>query len=374
MTASLRCGGYGLASRGTRFAKRCLRMTTIERLHARGIHRLGNRRAGFRYRRADGGAAARHDVARIRDLRLPPAWREVAVAGSPQSRVQAVGRDAKGRWQYVYHPAHVRRRERDKHQRLLRFGEALPRLRQAVRRDLRLRGLPRDKVLAVIARILASTFLRPGSEAYAAENGSFGLATLRRRHVVVRGDTVQFDFPGKSGKRQRRTLRNRRIAGIVRRLVALPGYEVFKYLDDDGRPVDIKRADITEYIKRTMGDAFTAKDFRTWSATLICACALAHQRPAIGESAAGLRHTVAAAMRETAAQLGNTAAVCRSSYVDAAVPRAFAGGTVIARAVGDVADLASDALRGRHACEAALLRLLRGSMRRRRGAGQPRRE
>lgn len=335
-------------------------MTSIERLHASGILRLGSHRSGFRYRWVGGGAAPPHHIDRIRALRLPPAWRQVAITASPHARLQAVGRDAKGRWQYVYHPAHVRGRERKKHERLLRFGAALPRLRHAVGRDLRRRGLPRDKVLGVIARILASTFLRPGSEAYAAENGSYGIATLRRRHVVVRGDTVQFDFPGKSGKRHRRTLRDRRVAATVTRLIALPGYEVFKYLDADGRVVDIKRADITDYIKRNMGDAFTAKDFRTWSATLICACVLARLRSQLdagGASAA--RRAVAAAMRETAAQLGNTPAVCRASYVDASVPRAFAGGRVIARAVDDVAALAVEALRGRHPCEAALLALLR---------------
>ena len=273
--------------------------------------------------------------------------------------MQAVGRDAAGRWQYVYHAAAVRERDRRKHERLLRFGAALPRLRRAVRHDLRRRGLPREKVLAVVARILASAFLRPGSECYAAENGSYGLATLRRKHVRVEGETVIFDFPGKSGKRQCQEVRDRQIASVVRRLIALPGYEVFKYLDEAGRPVDVRRTDINAYIKETMGAAFSAKDFRTWAGTLLCACALA--RAQVAETPVGpraVRKALAAAMRETAAQLGNTPAVCRASYVNAAVPEAFASGKVIARAFDRIEELTAVGVRGRHACEDALLALL----------------
>src|SRR5262249_44294885 len=158
-----------------------------------------------------------------------PAWRDVAIDRSPHARVQAVGRDAAGRWQYIYHPDHIRRREQRKLQRLLQFGAALPRLRRAVRPDLKADGLPRPQVLATIVRLLACAFIRPGNEVYAAENGSYGIATLRRKHLRVRGDTMFFDFPAKSGKRQQREIRHAGIARILRRLLGLPGYEVFKY-------------------------------------------------------------------------------------------------------------------------------------------------
>jgi DNA topoisomerase-1 len=334
-------------------------MTAIERLQARGIARRGSRRNGFRYRLASGSPPGRRDLQRIEQLRLPPAWRDVAIAASPRAPLQAVGRDAAGRWQYVYHAAAVRARDRRKHQRLLRFGAALPYLRRAVRADLRRRGLPREKVLAVVVRILASAYLRPGSESYAAQNGSYGLATLRRKHVRVSGDTIYFDFPGKSGQRQQRELRDRQIASVVRRLIAIPGYEVFKYLDDAGRPVDVRSADINAYIKANMGAPFSAKDFRTWAGTLVCACVLARQQavePANGKRS--VQRAVAAAMRETAAQLGNTPAVCRSSYVNAAVPAAFAAGRVIAHPVRGVDELSRTTRGGRHRCETALLALL----------------
>jgi DNA topoisomerase-1 len=250
---------------------------------------------------------------------------------------------------------------------LVRFGAALPRLRAALRRDLRRPGLPRDKVLALIVRILLVAFLRPGSESYAARNGSYGLATLRRKHVRVRGQTLYFDFTGKSGKRQQRTLRDRCVAALVKRLIALPGYEVFKYLGDAGQLVDVKRADITEYIKRNMGSAFSAKDFRTWAGTLICACLLARrQRDDPPAHPSAVRRALAAAMRDTAEQLGNTPAVCRASYVNAIVPRAFASGRVIHPVAEDLAALRSQAISRRHECEAGLLALLDQSAPRRR--------
>jgi DNA topoisomerase-1 len=335
-------------------------MTAVERLRAGGIVRCRSGRTGFRYRLAAGGRPDREALSRIRSLRLPPAWHDVAIATSPRARLQAVGRDRAGRWQYVYHPAHVRRRERHKHARLIRFGAALPRFRRAVVRDLRRRGLPRDKVLAVVMRILSRAFLRPGSEVYAAANGSFGIATIRRKHTRVVGDAVHFDFPGKSGQRQRRTVRDREVASVVKRLLAIAGYEVFKYVDERGRVVDLKSADINEYIKRTLGPGFSAKDFRTWAGTLICANSLARahatQRP---DSPRAVRRALAAAMRETAAQLGNTPAVCRTAYVSASVPEAFACGRVIARAFDEIEDVTAAALERRRECENALLALLK---------------
>jgi len=331
-------------------------MTTIERLRTTGIQRRGTPKSGFRYAHADGDRASTSDLERISELRLPPAWSDVAISASPGARVQAIGRDAAGRWQYVYHPNHVRTRERQKYARLVRFGDALPRLRRAVAQDLRSRELTRDRVLAAMVRILANAFLRPGSEVYAAENGSYGLATLRRRHVVVRGDTVLLDFPGKSGKRQQRALRDPEVARVLRRLLAQPGAKVFHFVDAAGERIDLKRRDINEYVKRHMGDGFTAKDFRTWSGTLLCACLLA-RADAAAEPRVLRRKAVVAAIKETAHHLGNTPAVCRSSYVSPCVLGAFERGRVIERFVAVDGSL-GQGVPGLRAAERALLRLL----------------
>ncbi len=287
-------------------------MTIIERLQGSGIRRLGSPRRGFRYRRADGKGVARSDRERIDALRIPPAWTDVAIHPSPRSRVQAAGLDAAGRWQYLYHRAHVARRERSKQQRLARFLEALPSMRRAVRRDLALPGLPREKVLAGILTILSTCFMRPGSEQYASQNGSYGIATLGRRHVSTAGEFVRFDFMGKSRQRHQRELRHRRVARLVRELMRFPG-EVFKFRDDTGAMIDVRASHINAYIKAIMGEAFSAKDFRTWAANLLCACALAKTPPA--DSPRERRRQITAAVRDVACHLGNTPAVCRASYI-----------------------------------------------------------
>ena len=228
--------------------------------------------------------------------------------------VQAVGKDAAGRWQYLYHDAHVARRERQKQRRLIRFIEALPRMRRAVAHDLALPGISRSKVLAGILEILRQCFLRPGSKVYADENGSYGIATLRDRHVSVKGDVVRFDFKGKSRRRQQHEIRNRRLARLIRELKRHPG-KVFKYRAEDGSIVGIRRKHINAYIKEVMGESFSAKDFRTWAANVMCLRAL--NRTAVAET--DPKKIVAAAIRETAEQLGNTPAVCRASYVFSAV-------------------------------------------------------
>jgi len=345
-------------------------VTRVERLHAVGVLRKGSAKSGFRYVRHDGRPLPQRELERIRALRLPPAWRDVAINPSARGRVQAVGLDAAGRWQYVYHPEHVRQRERTKYHRLLRFGAALPRLRHALAHDLRARELSRERVLAAVVRILGCAFIRPGSEAYAAENGTYGLATLRRKHVRVAGDTIHFDFTGKSGKRQQRSVRDRTVARVVRRLLELPGYEVFKYVDGTGAVVDIKRADITAYIKEHMGDAFSAKDFRTWSGTLICACALARAGGIGAERTKGaVRKAMVAAIKETAQQLGNTPAICRASYVSPCVLGAYERGRVVEDYFETVEELTQRQLRGLHGAERALLALLEQHGMPRRSAG-----
>jgi DNA topoisomerase-1 len=334
-------------------------MTIVERLQRTGIRRIGTPRTGFRFVLADGRRVGSAHRARLATLKLPPAWSRVAISSSAVSRVQAVGRDAAGRWQYVYHPAHVRRREQSKFERMLEFGRALPRLRRAVSRDLAQPGLGKATVLACIVRVLATCFLRPGSEEYADANGTFGLATLRSDHVSVRGTTVRFEFRGKAGKLQQRELRDARVARIVSRLLELPGRELFKFVDDGGNVCDVRRSHINQYLKDVMGHRFSAKDFRTWAGTLICACALCHAGVADGESARLRRKKLVAAVKATAEQLGNTPAVCRASYVSPAVVASFERGRVLDARIASLDDLLAggDGTLLRR-CEQALLALL----------------
>jgi DNA topoisomerase-1 len=332
-------------------------MTIIERLQATGIRRIGSPRAGFRYV-APGGSASRNDLARIDALKIPPAWIEVAVAISPNAAVQAVGKDAAGRWQYLYHEAHAARRERRKQERLVRFIAALPRMRRAIARDLSLRGIPREKVLAGILKILGTCFLRPGSKVYADQNGSYGLATLRRQHVVVKGSRVIFDFVGKSKKRQQREMEDPKVARMVRELLRYPG-EVFKFRAPDGTMTDVHTGHINAYIKEVMGEQFSAKDFRTWAGTLLCACALARSGAVAARTKQERKKRIAEALQEVAGHLGNTPAVCRSSYVFPAVIRSFQQGRVIGEYFESVAELSNGNARKVERSERALIELLR---------------
>jgi len=300
-------------------------VTQIEFLQQQGYHRVGSPRSGFRFP----GAPAR-ELLRLRSLKLPPAWTDVAISPSPRAKLQAVGRDKKGRWQYVYSSEAVRQREQRKFDKLMAFGRALPRLRKAIDRGMRLRGLPKERVMACILRILSTCFMRPGSAVYAKENGSFGIATLLRRHASVHGDTVHFEYRGKAGKVQVRELRDRRAARIVRELKKLPGKaDLFQWVEEDGTIVDVRRRHINAYIKEVMGQNFSAKDFRTWAGTLIAACVLARMHHEAVEGRTDRRKMVVAAIKETAAQLGNTPAVCKASYIWPSVLHDFEQGKVL---------------------------------------------
>jgi DNA topoisomerase I len=333
-------------------------MTQLERLQKTGIRRLGTPNSGFRYQSANGAVVSRPDLARIKALRIPPAWTNVAINRSPQGMLQAVGADAAGRWQYLYHEAHIKRRERKKFERLLHFAQALPRMRKTVARDLRAPGLSRERVMASILRILSTCFLRPGSQIYASENGSYGIATLRPKHVRVKGDMIEFNFRGKRRIQQHRELKDRQVAKVVRELLKYPAAEVFKFRNDDGQFVDVKRRHINEHIKQVMGDRFSAKDFRTWAGTLICACALARSRDDLPETPAGRRRRIVQAIKETAEVLGNTPAVCRSAYIYPPVLSSFEKGKVIDRYFETVEDLINHRGISLHQAEKSLLRLL----------------
>lgn len=339
-------------------------MTRLEKLQQKGIRRVGTPKQGFGYETADGGRVGKEDLERIKALRIPPAWTDVAINASPRGSLQAIGKDAAGRWQYLYHENHTKRQDQKKFERLMQFAAALPRMRQAVSRDIARPGLGREKVMACILRILSTCFIRPGSQVYAAENGSYGIATLRRKHVQVKGDRVIFDFKGKHGQQQHRELRDRTVARIVKQVSDLPGYEVFKYYDEAGNLVDVKRRGINQYIKEVMGQQFSAKDFRTWAGTLICACALAraeagasHQAPTNGSKRLRQKALVAA-IKETAEHLGNTPAVCKSSYINPAVLNRFERGEVVKHYFENVEEMVERKLHGLHPSEKALLALL----------------
>ncbi len=333
-------------------------MTRIERLQRTGIHRLGTPAQGFRYETAQGGAVTKTDIQRIKRLRIPPAWMEVTINSSPRGALQVIGKDAAGRWQYLYHETHTRRQEMKKFERLMHFAAALPRMRKAVALDMSRPGLGREKVLATILRILSNCFIRSGSEVYATENGSYGIATLRRRHISVRGDLIIFDFTGKSGQAQHHELRDRKVARVVKQLYKLPGYEVFKYMNQDGQLVDVKRRHINEYIKEVMGEQFSAKDFRTWAGTLICACALARTATEINGTKSARKKAVVAAINEAAKQLGNTPLVCRTSYINPAVLNNFERGRVVQQYFSNIEELVERKAHGLHPSEKALLELL----------------
>lgn len=333
-------------------------MTTIERLQNIGIRRLGNPKRGFRYKPVSGRLTkADHD--RIEELKIPPAWTEVAINPAAKGRVQVIGKDAAGRWQYLYHPNHTRAQEQRKFKRITKFAQAIPQLRKTVARHLRQPGMTRERVMAAILRILSTCYLRPGSEVYASENGSYGIATLRRKHVNVRGDLIEFDFPGKSGVQQQRQLRDRQVARVVRATMKMPGFNVFKYQNGDGKPVAVTRRHVNEYIKEVMGSNFSAKDFRTWAGTLVCACALAREGDEIPEKKTARKKQIVAAIKETAEVLGNTPAVCRSSYVSPEIIHSFEKGEVIDHCSSKLEDLVSYRGRGLQEAEQSLLKFLK---------------
>jgi DNA topoisomerase-1 len=328
-------------------------MRVIDKLARDGIRRMGSPRTGFRYVRARGPPLRGEDLARVRALRLPPAWRDVHVSPAVGAKVQAIGRDRAGRWQYRYHPEFSRRQARAKYARLLRFAATLPRLRERVARDLGRRDLGRERVLAAMVRVLDACRMRPGSEAYARENRSYGLTTVRPRHVTVRGDRVTFEFRGKSGQQQVRELQDRAVARVVRALLRVPGRDVFK-LVEDGALVDVRRRHLNAYIREASGGPFTAKDFRTWAGTVLCASALA----ATGAGPErGRRKLAVAAVRSVADRLGNTPAVARGSYISPVVLEAFERGEVIGCCFRPD-EIGAVVARGMHEVEAAVARLL----------------
>jgi DNA topoisomerase-1 len=279
-----------------------------------GIRRV-KRRGGFSFIGADGKTIAdKGEIARIKSLAVPPAYTDVWICPLPNGHLQATGRDARGRKQYRYHKRWRAVRDENKFDRMVEFAKALPAIRAALARDIALPGMPREKVLATIVSLMASTAIRIGNEEYARDNDSYGLTTLREEHVDVKGATVRFHFRGKSGKEHHVTVRDKRIARIIKRSQDLPGQQLFEYLDDDGTAHPVRSEDVNEYLRAISDGDFTAKDFRTWEATMMCALGLAALE-AKEQSQTDRKKLVTDVIATVAQHLGNTPTVCKKSYI-----------------------------------------------------------
>jgi DNA topoisomerase-1 len=293
-----------------------------------GIRRKQAGGGGFVYVWPDGRRIGEPEVLdRIRRLAIPPAWADVWISPDPRGHLQATGRDARGRKQYRYHSRWAETRDRNKYDRLIEFGRALPRIRERVDADLRRPGLPREKVLAAAVRLLETTLIRIGNDEYAKANRSYGLTTMRDRHVDISGATVRFHFRGKGGKEREVDLRDRRLATIVRKMSELPGYELFQYVDEHGNRHRVGSGDVNEYLREIAGRDFTAKDFRTWWGTVLCLLELADD-PEF-ESQAEAKRRVKEAIEAVADRLGNTPTICRKCYVHPAVIDAYVEGALL---------------------------------------------
>lgn len=289
-----------------------------------GLRRKPARGSGFNYLDVDGKPVTdEKTLDRIRALAIPPAWTDVWISPRANGHIQATGRDARGRKQYRYHARWQAERGAGKYDRLLAFGRALPRLRKRVEEDLARRGLPREKVLAAVIRVMEMTLIRVGNEEYAKTNKSFGLTTLRDRHAKVGSSRAVFEFKGKSGKVHQTGFNDRRLARVVKACQDLPGQRLFQYLDEDGQRRAVESADVNAYIREALGDDFSAKDFRTWAGTVAAARALT--MPECADLSASKRN-VNTCVKAVAGLLGNTAAVARSAYIHPAILDAYAEG------------------------------------------------
>ena len=283
---------------------------------------------GFTYVGPDGEKITdRAALERIRSIVIPPGWSDVWICSHPKGHIQATARDAKGRKQYRYHPRWQEVRDEAKYERTIAFGEALPAIRERVEQDLARPGLPREKVLATVVKLLEATLIRVGNEEYARDNRSYGLTTLRTKHVGVEGSKLHFRFRGKGGKLHDVAVTDRRLARIVERCQDLPGQTLFQYRDDDGEFRSVESDDVNQYLREISGQDFTAKDFRTWYGTVLAAMAL--QELAEFDSEAQAKKNVVQAIEQVAERLGNTKAVCRKCYVHPAVIESYLEGATI---------------------------------------------
>ena len=316
----------------------------VESAKAAGLRYVSHDRPGIRRVKAgkafklvapDGRAVRDEEtLRRIKALVIPPAWTDVWICPDPRGHLQAVGRDQRGRKQYRYHPRFRAVRDENKYEKMIAFVHALPHIRRRVAHDLARPGLPREKVLAAVVRLLETTLIRVGNEEYAEQNKSFGLTTLQDRHAKVNGSKVRFRFRGKSGVPHDVELADPRLATIIRRSQELPGQELLQYVDDDGQVRDIGSGDVNDYLREITGQSFTAKDFRTWAGTVLAARALQEFKEI--DSQARAKKNVVRAIEQVAAKLGNTRAVCRKCYVHPAVIDSYMDGSLLEHLSGEV--------------------------------------
>ena len=316
-------------------------------------------RGGFRYMGPDGRPVRDAEtLTRIRALVIPPAWSRVWICSSANGHLQATGRDVRGRKQSRYHARWREVRDETKYERMLQFGDALPKIRERVEHDLALPGLPRARVLATIVRLMETTCIRVGNAEYARENHSYGLTTMRTRHAFVHGATITFDFTGKSGKHHTIDVQNRRLAKIVQKCLDLPGYELFQYLDEDGARHTVDSSDVNAYLHEITGEHFTAKDFRTWAGTVLAAMLLRECEPFQSESQA--KKNVVEAIKTVSERLGNTPAVCRKCYIHPKVLEHYFSGTMLKAIEKEVKDEVDRQLISLRDEELELLKMLAG--------------
>ena len=312
---------------------------------------------GFAYFDTEGKLI--HDeqrVVRINRLAIPPAYRDVWICPSPNGHLQATGRDDRGRKQYRYHERWREVRDENKYEKMLIFGETLGKIRRRVKKDMALRGLPRNKVLATVVQLLETTFIRVGNEEYARENKSFGLTTMRNRHVDVKGSTVRFSFRGKSGIAHEREMEDPRVAKVIRKLTDLPGQDLFQYVDEEGEVHNVSSQDVNEYLQEISGEEFTAKDFRTWAGTVMAAIAL--NEVGAFENKTQAKKNVRDAVHAVAKVLGNTPAVCRKCYVHPIVLETYLSGVQIEGLKKRAEETLSQSLEDLSSAEAAVLAFL----------------
>ena len=324
---------------------------------------IGRRRIGkgFSYRLPQGGPVKDPaTLRRIKALAIPPAWTQVWICPLADGHIQATGRDEKGRKQYRYHPRWRETRDAAKFGHMVEFARALPRIRDQVEQDLRRPGLPRQKVLATVVRLLETTLIRVGNDDYAKHNGSYGLTTLRNRHVEVEGSQLRFTFKGKSGRIWQLQIADRRIARILRECQDLPGQELFQYLEEDGTRRSIDSGDVNDYLRDIAGTEVTAKDFRTWAGTVLAALAL-HEFERFDTRAAAKRN-VKQAIEQVAQRLGNTPTICRKCYVHPGIVDGYLDGSLVLQVKEEAEAELRDAAAGLRPEEAAVLGLLIGRL------------
>ena len=323
-----------------------------------GIRRR-KRGKGFTFLDAKGTTVSdARTLERIRKLAIPPAWTDVWICPITNGHLQATGRDARGRKQYRYHAEWRLVRDETKFGRMIAFGEALPKIRERVEQDLSLRGLPREKVVATVVRLLESTLIRVGNREYARQNGSFGLTTLRDGHVDIEGSKLRFEFRGKSGKDHSVEFQDRRVARIVKQCRDLPGQTLFQYLDEAGERQKITSEDVNAWLKETTGEDFTAKDFRTWGGTVLALSALLEVGMCESEKEAS--KAVVDTVKRVAEDLGNRPAICRKYYIHPVVIETFVEGKLAEALEEVVEDSPDDGENGLRKLEAQVLGLLRG--------------